>query len=1383
METLLERLKFLGCHNHTDGSNLRLKDSITKVEKLVDTAIECGHSGVCLTDHETVSLHIRISQYVSKLKKEKNKLIELESKYSGNELRNEIAKAKFSNFTLIEKMDVDFKLGLGNEIYLVDSMEEVRDNYTSKVTKFPHFILIAKDKIGHEQIRELSSEAWMNSFHTGQMERVPTTKVSLERVVSENKGHLIASTACVGGEFMIKVDSLLSAEGENEILQAKQEISNFVKWCLSLFGDDFYIEIQPSNHEWNNKLNNMAIVIAKAYKIKHIITTDAHYPTKKYASIHESYLNSKDGDREVAEFYSTTYLMTIEEMWEYFSSNEEPLSVEDFSQAMDNTIEIGNKIDEIDFYSPVAIPKIPIGSFEISHMFEDWYEKAPYIEKFAYSEYDQDLWFLHLIEQGFLRKDEELNETNVMRINMELEELWEISVTLKDRMSSYYNLVEYIVDLIWDDKKGNSFVGVARGSVTGFYTCYLVDITQMNPIEWGLPHWRHINKERPDLPDVDLDSEASKRQGIFKTLKEELGFDNVLNITTFKTEGSKSTTLTACRGLGINSDDAQFMASLIPFERGSNWSLSDCFYGNEELEREPCTQLINEVNNYSELNLKDIMLAIEGIIVGRSIHASGVYVFKDGFIKQNALMKAPNGSYTTQWNMNDSDFAGALKVDFLTIEALDKIRTDLELLLKYSKIKWQGTWRDTYNEYIYPSKLDYKTPEMWKLIGENKVDSLFQFVTEIGLSTARQIKPTTLPQLADGNSLMRLMAQNEGESPVHTYIRYKNNIEEWYSDMRECGLNKEENEILKRHLLVENGVSSVQESVMELSMNEKISGFDIVEANKLRKAIAKKKKSLLEEVKALFFSKGKQRKTREVMLSYVWDVQIARQLGYSFSKNHTYPYSAIAVQELNLAYHYSSLFWNCACLTVDSGALESNEDTKDKTTNYGKVASAIGKMHSRGVKIALPHVNRAEFSFVPDEENDEIVFGLKGIVGIGDEIVNEIIRNKPYTSLLDFHERLCLTKKEVADQNGKITQRSLVPQGSIITLVKAGCFDKIENKTREEVMVDYLVMLFPPRKSMDMRAIDSVMEMGIVPDELSIDIRLSNFRKFLLNKSRFVKIDEKAKSKKWYKLVGNTDAQTEMVLSFFNEHFLPSLTEDKDYIYDENGDICVCVGLDSCGFTKTYKEKTSNIKKWLNSPDCLDRYNKNMFKKKMEESALGSISKWEMDSLSFYYNEHELQGVDFKKYSVSAFDTIRDINEYTAEEVESFDFSKYKGRKYPKYPLTRLCGTVLDKDKNKHTVSLLTVEGVVSIKLYGGAFGAYDKKLSTVYGSGENAKKVTVEEGWFKRGNKLLITGYRRGSQFIPRIYKGSAYQHTICLIENVREDGVLELKTERTKI
>ena len=394
---------------------------------------------------------------------------------------------------------------------------------------------------------------------------------------------------------------------------------------------------------------------------------------------------------------------------------------------------------------------------------------------------------------------------------------------------------------------------------------------------------------------IDFDTMASRRKQILQAVRDFFNdvkdinsqFKdcwNVLNIATFGTEGPRSACLTGCRGYrsedcpeGVDVDIAQYLTSMIPSERGETWPLHDVLYGNEEKERKPISNFVKEVQKYE--GLLEIMLAIEGLVNKRSIHASGVYIYNHGFLSHGAMMKAPNGVPITQCSMYDSDYMGSLKYDFLTIEALDKEGVCLNLLEEDEIVENKGSLKLTYNNILHPDVLEYDNKEIWDLMGNGEVVNLFQFDTPTGGQCAKKVKPQSLPDAASANSLMRLMAEHGAEQPVDRYVRFKRNIDLWYEDMEKWNLTTDEIKTLEDHLLPVFGVANTQEDVMEMVMNPKIANFTLQEANKLRKGIAKKKQSVIAEVKDLFYEKGLENKTRKQLLDYIWIVQITPQLG------------------------------------------------------------------------------------------------------------------------------------------------------------------------------------------------------------------------------------------------------------------------------------------------------------------------------------------------------------------------------------------------------------------------------------------------------------------------------------------------------------------------
>jgi DNA polymerase-3 subunit alpha len=883
-----------------------------------------------------------------------------------------------------------------------------------------------------------------------------------------------------------------------------------------------------------------------------------------------------------------------------------------------------------------------------------------------------------------------------------------------------------------------------------------------------------LNSSRVTYPDLDLDSEANRRPFIFDAVKKEVGYENALNIATFKTEGSKSAILCSARGLGINSDEAQEIASLIPSERGFLWTLKDCFEGNEEKDRKPITQMINLIKQHTKL--KETVMGIEGLISSRSSHACGFYIFQNGYIAQNALMKTPSGQLITQYDMDDSDLMGGLKVDFLTVKALDKIRKAMQLLLKDGHIKWQGSLRETYNKYFHPNAIDITDKDMWDNICEAKIMDLFQFETQVGSQAVRMLQPRNLKELSVGNSAMRLMPpEGSDETPLETFAKYKKDVSLWYKKAREWGLNEDEISILEKYLKESYMLAIEQEDIMKISMDEKISGFGLKEADKLRKAVAKKKADILKEVKDLFFQKGNKIGTRKVFLRFCWEEVIMLQAGYGFSQLHSVAYSTIGLQEAWIYTKYHRVYWNTACLTVnaEAGSEEVFDDTKTKVTNYGKIAKAIGDIQKRGITVLLPDINKSDYEFTPDSENDTIIYGLTPISGINGDMANDIISNRPYVSLEDFHKRLTVSKKSVVDSSGKEKSLSIVPSGKVITLIKSGAFDNICGD-RIETMKKYINMIHPPKKKVNFQNFDGLIEMDLIPDELNLEVRVYKFYKFITNKKNIIEHDSQTKSKKWFN-INQSDSINTMTELFFEENFIDEMKEGEDYRYENDGTLSIIAGATSCKFNKLVKEKYDNLTKWLKSEDCVSAYNSKMFEGYWNKYTDNSenLGKWEMSSVVFYYSEHELIDVNREKYSISNYFDL-------PEEPKIVGYNKYRKMEYPKYELTRICGTVIDKDSTKHIVSLLTLNGVVSVKYQSGQFSSYDKQVSYL---DEDGKKVVIEGSWFSRGGKLVISGYRKGGRFVAKKYKDSLWSNSTMLIENVRENGDLGLKTERSKV
>lgn len=1306
-------------HSHTHYSNLRLLDCINKPKDLVDRAINLGLKGIAITDHECISSHMELNIYSQ----------ELQEQYP------------------------DFKIALGNEIYLT------KDRETGQ--KYYHFILIAKNKIGHRALRELSSRAWMNSFMDRGMERVVTTYDDLEEIVNKYPNSLIATSACLGGELSTQTLNLILSEKhqdkENEII-AHNNIIEFILFCKKLFNQDFYIECAPGCSKEQIMVNQRLVSIAQCFNIKMVIGTDAHYLKKEDRFVHKSYLNSKGGEREVDDFYEYSYLQSEEEIFEHLKkSNFDNLFIE---QMFDNSMEIWEKIENYSLLHKQTIPHVKVKNYPKLEEVSDFCGKNN--PEWNFPTLNNMLCGDNKIERYWvnecLNKLKELGKYNTQYLSR-LEEEADIKKTIGEKletnMFAYPVTLQHYCDLFWEC---GSVVGAGRGSSCSGLNHYLLGITQLDPIEWDLPFWRYLNKERTELGDIDIDLCPSKRPLILRRIKDERGknFKDEIDelsrknlgctlIATFGTEGTRSTILTACRGYrsedcpdGIDNDTAQFLSSLIPSERGFLWSLSDVINGNPEKGRKPNQTFIREVNKYP--GLLDIMQAIGGLINKRSSHASGVILFDEDPYEFGCFMKTPKGEIITQYDLHMCEAAGMTKYDFLVTEVQDKITECIHLLQEYGEIDSTLTLKEVYDNFLHPEVLPLENPKIWEALKENSVLNIFQFDSDVGSQAAKKIEPHSILEMSDANGLMRLMTAEKGaETPMDKYVRYKKNINLWYQEMDRYGLTKAEQKILEPYFKSSYGVPPSQEQLMRMLMDKKICNFSLAEANAARKIVGKKQMAKIPSLKEKVLKQA----TSERLGQYVWENGVGPQMGYSFSIIHALAYSFIGVQTIFLATNWNPIFWNAACLIINSASLETEDDDeddnkKDKTTDYAKLAKAIGDIRSRGIKISLVDINKSTFSFRPDIENNEILFGLKGVNKVGDAVIDQIIKNRPYNGIIDFMNKCPLNKTVM------------------ISLIKAGAFDKIDyswaskicKEPRKAIMAYYLLKTGDLKKKLTLQNFNGLMKKGLIPETLLTEQKIFIFNKFLKS---YCKKNE-------YFILNNKNY--EFCSTFLNE--------DEFNIFNINNGIIYIL---QSQWEKIYKKHMDNARQWLkdNQQSILTEFNTLIFKELWEKYATGTISAWEMESLCFYYHKHELADVDTLKYGIVNFEELS-----ATPKVDYF--FKRGGKEIPIYKTYKIMGTVLSKNDSRSSVTLLTLTGVINVKFTKEYFAMFNRQISETQPDG--TKKI-VEKGWFTRGTKLLVTGFRRDDMFQAKTYSHTP-THQLYLIEKVEKDNSLILRHDR---
>lgn len=1304
-------------HSHTYYSNIRLLDCINRPKDLVKRAAELGFAGIAITDHEALCGHIELNMYQKE----------------------------------IEKEYPNFKIALGNEIYLTPDREMGQRYY--------HFILIAKNKTGHRALRELSSRAWMNSYWDRGLERVPTIYTDIEEIVKKYPNSLVATTACLGGELSVNTLALINAEKINDKKSAEVAHNNIVRfmlWGKEQFGEDFYIECAPGCSPDQIQVNKRLVSIAKAFNVKMVIGSDAHYLKKEDRYVHKAYLNSKGGEREVDEFYEFTYLQDNDEIVKHLKDSD---FSEDFVQEMfNNSYEIYDKIEIYSLEHKQVIPKVEVEDFPKTIWTSEQTKEFPILASMYNSDDKVERYWVNKcvnrLDKLGLRKKEYLN-----RLEEEADIKRTISEKLETNMFSYPVTLEHYVNLFWEC---GSMVGAGRGSSCSGLNHYLLGITQLDPIQWELPFWRYLNKERVELGDIDLDLCPSKRPLILRKIKEERGgnFNKDIDdlsrknlgctlIATFGTEGTRSTILTACRGYraqgypdGIDVDTAQYLSSLIPSERGFLWPLKDCIEGNPEKDRKPIKLFINEVEQYP--GLLDIMLGIEGLVNKRSSHASGVILFDEDPYEFGCFMKTPKGEIITQYDLHMCEAAGMTKYDFLVTEVQDKLTEAIKLLQDYGEIDSSLTLRQVYDKYFHPNVLPINNQEIWKVLQDNSVLNIFQFDSEVGGQAAKKIKPKSMLEMADANGLMRLMASEKGqESPMEKYIRFKENIGLWYAEMREYGLTEEEQKIIEPYFLSSYGVPPSQEQLMKMLMDENICNFSLKDANAARKIVGKKQMNKIPALRQQILDQAKS----PCLGNYIWTCGVGPQMGYSFSIIHALAYSFIGFQTMYIATNWNPIYWNTACLIVNSGSLEEesdfeeDEDTgevvkkKERTTDYGKIAKAIGDIMSRGIRVSLVDINKSSYSFEPDPDSNEILFGMKALSNVGGPVIEQIISHRSYTGIADFMARCPLNKS------------------AMFSLIKAGAFDKLETQWAKElkieprmlVMTYYISKVCEAKKRLTLQNFNGLVEHNLIPEELDLQKRVFNFTKYL----------------KANKKVGKYYVFDNICEEFYNKYF------DQDQLEIINGLTCI----QQTKWDKIYQNVMDNARDWLKAhhDETLQKYNDLLFKECWDKYATGNISSYEMEALCFYYHDHELKDVKKNKYGIVDFNML-------SEEPQVDYFFKRNGRDVPIFKINKIIGTVIGKNDTKSSITLLTTTGVVNVKFTKEYFAMYNRQISEKQADG--TKKV-VEKGWFTRGVKLLIAGFRRDDTFVAKTYKNNGF-HQLYKIINITKGGEIELIHDR---
>lgn len=598
------------------------------------------------------------------------------------------------------------------------------------------------------------------------------------------------------------------------------------------------------------------------------------------------------------------------------------------------------------------------------------------------------------------------------------------------------------------------------------------------------------------------------------------------------------------------------------------------------------------------------------------------------------------------------------------------------------------------------------------------------------------------------------MSEKDKESQQDRYVRIqKQGLQVFEQEMIQAQMDDKMRATMHKYCDEYWGCCAIQEQMMQLLMD--VAGFTLGESNSARKIVAKKQMAKIPELKEKVYSHFSNKKSAD----YFWENAIAPQLGYAFSYNHSLPYSFVGLQSILLATQFNPIYWDTACLIVNSGSLESNseeeiisiydEEGQDLTdgvtfedlpdgetkirktvsTNYGKIAKAIGDCRAAGINVSLANINESTFGFKPDVKNNRILYGLKGMLNVGDDFIKDIIANRPYQSPKDFIQKVKPKKQ------------------AMISLIKGGAFDEMED--RKFVMAWYIWEQCDKKSRLTLQNLPTLIKYNFIPKDTPERVlakRVYEFNRYLKAvckvNTELYKVDKRA---------------TDFLIEIGEEELI------------ENGFVNAKVWD-----KKVYQKHMDIFREWLaqNQNEVLAKLNDTIFLEDWRKYAgNGNLSAWEMEVLCFYYHEHELAHINNNKYGYV------DFNKLPQDPVVAKTF-KRGGKEVNLFNLERICGTCIAKDKTKALVTLLTTTGVVTVKFRKEHFALFDKRISQ---RNTDGTKSIIENSWFTRGSMIAVTGIRSGDNFVVKKYSTTPGA-SLYKVKEVLPNGELVLTDTRAQ-
>ena len=776
---------------------------------------------------------------------------------------------------------------------------------------------------------------------------------------------LIICSACIGGEIprLILQDRL-------------EEARESAKWFKNVFGDDFYLELQRhkatvpvANHETillQERANIEIIKIAQEHNIKLICSNDVHFVNENDAEAHDRLICLSTGkilsDEKRMLYSKQEWLKTQEEMNAIFA---------DIPEALTNTLEILDKVEMYSIDHDAILPNFPLP------------------DGFT----DNDDYLRYLVYEGAKKRWGELNEEHIERIDFELN-------TIKNMGFPGYFLI--VQDFIQAARNLGVSVGPGRGSAAGSAVAYCLGITQIDPIKYDLLFERFLNPDRISLPDIDIDFDDDGRASVLKYVTQKYGEEKVAHIITYGTMAAKMAIKDVARVHNLPIPESDRLSKFIPSkpndmpnkDNGKKYpiSISNCLKCFPEFaaEKNNPNPVVASTIEYAE--------ALEGNIRSTGVHACGVIIGRDDITDWVPVSTAPdkdgNKMLVTQYEGSVIETTGLIKMDFLGLKTLSIIKEAL------ANIKY------THNIDIDIENIPIDDTPTYQLYCEGRTVGTFQFESPGMQKYLIELQPSTFEDLIAMNALYRPGPMDY----IPDFIDRKHGRKPIVYDIP----------IMEKYLKDTYGITVYQEQVMLLS--RLLGNFTRGESDALRKAMGKKLRDKLDQMKPKFIDGGKSNGHNPETLEKIWQ-DWEKFASYAFNKSHATCYSWVAYQTAYLKANYPSEYM--------AAVLSRNLNDIEKLTKF------MDECKSMNIPVKGPDINESYKNFSANKSG-EIRFGLGGIKTVGINAVEAIITereaNGPYKSIFDFVERVNL---------------SSCNKRAMEALVLAGCFDSFKEVKRE----------------------------------------------------------------------------------------------------------------------------------------------------------------------------------------------------------------------------------------------------------------------------------------------------------------------------------------------